>query len=411
MKPELAFTLFLTSLSLPANAYPGFATIRGRTVPLQSYPYPPTRRSSFVGPQLERRAAAPYNPSFPYLGARNGLPATGGGGIDVPAEGDDAHKFTAPGPNDIRGPCPGMNAAANHNFISHDGIVTFSELMDAQQNVYNVGYDLALFLATLEVVEGGDLITQKVSIGREATSQTAPPLLPPLGPEGGFNAHNKFEADVSLTRNDYYLSPINDNFNFNGTLFKYMTDYAQQTSHGLYDRQAMMAYTAERYRQSLADNGQFFYGPKAVILIGAATFLYELFPDHGIEGPPEFRWISSFFGARNDSSALGGFKYVPERIPDDWHNRRQPYTLALVVAEIVQFLIANPQYNIFGGNVGRGNFIPLNYGAIKNGKLGGDNPPTTKDVLCLLYQLATDSTPTSVDGLLQKTVGQPPAQL
>ncbi|KAG9085230.1 hypothetical protein FRC07_013429, partial [Ceratobasidium sp. 392] len=224
MKAELFSALFLASMSLPANAYPGFATIGGRTVPL----YPPARRSSFVGPQPERRAAAPYNPSFPYLGARNGLPATGGGGIDVPAEGDDAHKFTAPGPNDIRGPCPGMNAAANHNFISHDGIATFSELMDAQQNMYNVGYDLA------------------VSIGREATSQTAPPLLPPLGPEGGFNAHNKFEADVSLTRNDYYLSPTNDNFKFNGTLFKYMTDYAQQFGGGLYNRQALMAYTAER---------------------------------------------------------------------------------------------------------------------------------------------------------------------
>ncbi|KAG9106303.1 hypothetical protein FRC07_008877, partial [Ceratobasidium sp. 392] len=251
MKAELLSALFLASLSAPVNAYPGFASISGRTVPL----YPPGRRSSFVGPQPERRAAAPFNPSFPYLGAKNGLPATGGGGIDVPAEGDNAHQFTAPGPNDIRGPCPGMNAAANHNFISHDGIAAFTELMDAQQNVYNVGYDLAasivyypifVFLAALSIVEEGDIITQKVSIGREATSQTAPPLIPPLGPEGGFNAHNKFEADVSLTRNDYYLSPTNDNFKFNGTLFKYMTDYAQQFGGGLYNRQALMAYTAER---------------------------------------------------------------------------------------------------------------------------------------------------------------------
>jgi hypothetical protein len=66
--------------------------------------------------------------------------------------------------------------------------------------------------------------------------------------------------------------------------------------------------------------------PKAVILIGAATFLYELFPDHGIEGYvaldggkilklmvgrlPEFEWISAFFGAKNNSKALGGFQCV-----------------------------------------------------------------------------------------------------
>jgi hypothetical protein len=65
-------------------------------------------------------------------------------------------------------------------------------------------------------------------------------------------------------------------------------------------------------------------------------------------------------------------RHVPERIPNgmtrlvntrsnatdliwcvDWHNRRQPYTLALLAPEIVAFLVANPQYNIFGGNVGK----------------------------------------------------------
>lgn len=77
MKLQLAPALLLASLSLPANAYPGFASIRGRSVPLSSYPE--SKRSGFAGPQPKRRAAAPYNPRFPYLGARNGLPATGGG--------------------------------------------------------------------------------------------------------------------------------------------------------------------------------------------------------------------------------------------------------------------------------------------------------------------------------------------
>ena len=62
--------------------------------------------------------AAPFNPLFPYTGATNGLPGTGIGGVQVPAPGDTAHYFTPPGPNDIRGPCPGMNTAANHNVSS-----------------------------------------------------------------------------------------------------------------------------------------------------------------------------------------------------------------------------------------------------------------------------------------------------
>jgi hypothetical protein len=57
--------------------------------------------------------AAAYNPKYPYTGARNGLPGTGKGGIKVPADEDKAHEFRAPTANDIRGPCPGMNTAAN----------------------------------------------------------------------------------------------------------------------------------------------------------------------------------------------------------------------------------------------------------------------------------------------------------
>jgi hypothetical protein len=59
--------------------------------------------------------AARFDTKFPYTGSINGLPGTGVGGIRVPAPDDTAHKFTPPGPNDIRGPCPGLNAAANHN--------------------------------------------------------------------------------------------------------------------------------------------------------------------------------------------------------------------------------------------------------------------------------------------------------
>jgi len=48
--------------------------------------------------------AAAWDPKFPYSGAKNGLPGTGKGGYQVPMPGDEAHKFIAPGPNDIRGP-------------------------------------------------------------------------------------------------------------------------------------------------------------------------------------------------------------------------------------------------------------------------------------------------------------------
>jgi hypothetical protein len=48
--------------------------------------------------------AAAWDPKFPYNYAKNGLPGKGLGGYQVPMPGDEAHKFIAPGPNDIRGP-------------------------------------------------------------------------------------------------------------------------------------------------------------------------------------------------------------------------------------------------------------------------------------------------------------------
>jgi len=103
----------------------------------------------------------------------------------------------------------GLNTAANHNFLSHDGITNFTELVDAQQNVYGVGYDLAVLLATLGVGLDGDPVTTKLSIGCDATSRTA---LTGTGAELGLDGHNKFEGDTSLTRNDYFTGEASDHF-------------------------------------------------------------------------------------------------------------------------------------------------------------------------------------------------------
>jgi hypothetical protein len=47
------------------------------------------------------------------------------------------HQFIAPGPNDKRGPCPGLNAAANHGFLPRSGITTI-----AQSKLFLVAYIL-----------------------------------------------------------------------------------------------------------------------------------------------------------------------------------------------------------------------------------------------------------------------------
>ncbi|MCJ1471352.1 hypothetical protein MMC07_010000 [Pseudocyphellaria aurata] len=327
------------------------------------------------------RGAAPYTSQYPYTGAKNGVPGSEVGGISVPAPGDTAHQYEPPGPNDIRGACPGLNALANHHFLSHDGITTFTELVDAQQNVFNIDYEFSTLLAVALITFTGDPITQKVSIGCDATSRTAA-LGSLLGREGGLSSHGKLESDASLTRNDYFLSPSGDNYSFNGTLFAMM----QQTCQGNFDRDCMALYKYQRYTQSLADNGNFFFGPFTLIFYVAATLLYELLPNFGNEGTPDLATISSFFGAESDGQ--GGFRFNGgERIPPNWHNRRTPHTTVIAASGILDLYLAHPV--LLGGKTSSGSFDALNFGSIKDGKIPAD--PAT--VLCLLYQIVTEFVP------------------
>jgi hypothetical protein len=41
------------------------------------------------------------------------------------------HAWKAPGEHDQRGPCPGLNALANHGYLPHNGIGTLDQFIDA----------------------------------------------------------------------------------------------------------------------------------------------------------------------------------------------------------------------------------------------------------------------------------------
>ncbi|THV43716.1 hypothetical protein BGAL_1034g00010 [Botrytis galanthina] len=333
--------------------------------------------------------------SYPYNGAKNGLAGKGKGGYQVPAPGDTDHQFIAPKSTDIRGPCPVLNAAANHNFLARDGITTYNELVDAQQNLYNVGYELANLLAVLGLtLTDGDIVTEKLSIGCDATSRTY--FLPGTGgSEPGLNAHNKFEADTSLTRNDHFLAD-GDNYSFNGTLFGMMTE----TTSGNYNRDGLAKYRAQRYKQSLKDNPNFYFGPASLLLFGAASFLYELMPSGTKNYTPDYHTISSFFGAKQNSD--GSYSFTgEERIPDNWTNRATPYSHTDATNEILALYLQEPV--LFGGATGNGGFDLINFGAIKNGTLIAT--PGSLEASCLLYQLATQNIPSSLNSVFTPSIG------
>ncbi|KAL3426484.1 hypothetical protein PVAG01_03275 [Phlyctema vagabunda] len=336
--------------------------------------------------------AVPISNAFPYNGAKGGVPGTGVGGYQVPAPGDTDHQFVAPTDTDIRGPCPGLNAAANHGFLARDGVTNYTELIDAVQNVYNMGYDLANFLAVFSIfIADGDLVTTKLSIGCDATTRTSiDPML--TGSEPGLDGHNKFEADTSLTRDDYFLGD-GDNFSFNGTLFAMMTE----TTGGNFDFQGLSEFRYQRYVQSRLDNPQLFFGPLGTFTFGAASFVYELFPSGTDEYQPNLQNTAAFFGAKQQSD--GTWSHIPERIPDNWTSRATPYTLLDVALQILDMYAVHPVG--FGGNI-NGSFVGLDFPPyIQGGNLIASKP---SDVACLLYQLVAGPIPSSFNGFITPTV-------
>ena len=169
----------------------------------------------------------------------------------------------------------------------------------------------------------------------------------------------------------------------------------QSTCQGNFNRDNLALYRYQRYQQSLAENGNFYFGPKEVLLFGAASFLYELFPSFGPAGTPDLPTISSFFGAQSDGK--GGYTFNnQEKIPGNWYNRKAPFTITDAAVEVVAQYLEYPV--LFGGNVGQNNFDALNFGAdFKNGQFSA----TAQNVLCLLYQFATDNVPSSLSGVLE----------
>ncbi|KAF8850484.1 hypothetical protein BDZ45DRAFT_809121 [Acephala macrosclerotiorum] len=150
----------------------------------------------------------PVNDKFQYNGAKGGKPSRRQGGYLVPDPEDLDHQFIAPTDQDIRGLCPGLNAAPNRGNI---------HLINDACRLANLSI----------VVADGDVLITKVSIDCNTTTRTANPLSI-QGSEPGLDGHNKFEGDVSSTRDGYFLGK-GDNFSFNGTLFGMMAETTNGT--------------------------------------------------------------------------------------------------------------------------------------------------------------------------------------
>lgn len=280
-----------------------------------------------------------------------------------------------------------MNMFANHGFIARDGITNFKESVDACQNVFNMDWELATIITLIATVLGdGDVISQKFSIGCDATDRTASVKLL-SGAQPGLNGHGNFEVDASMSRDDYFLNE-GDVATLNGSLFSQMVEI----SGGDFTQSHISKMKHTRWQQSKDNNPNFFFGPIGLISYAASAFLPELYGDGN---SADLHTVATFFGVGQQED--GSWKYGHnESIPENWYAREKAYGVVGVVENFLKMYLENPV--LFGGNTAEGHFDAINFGAIKDGKIDADI--SVDDTLCLIYQLLLFPLPGLANGVL-----------
>ncbi|KAJ4483602.1 Chloroperoxidase [Lentinula aciculospora] len=97
---------------------------------------------------------------------------------------DGKHAFIAPGPGDVRSPCPALNTLANHGYINRSGKwISASSMISSLTSIYHLSLPLATTLVAGGMFCCGGGIVQGISLDALA-------------------AHNKIEHDASLVHDD-----------------------------------------------------------------------------------------------------------------------------------------------------------------------------------------------------------------
>jgi len=310
------------------------------------------------------------------------------------------HEYVAPSGDDLRGPCPGLNAFANHNFLPHDGYATIQQFIDVTEQVVGMGSDLSTFLAVYGAAIDGDLQAWSIA-GTPSLAQGGPTGI--LG-HGLVGSHNKYEGDASPTRPDLYEA---------GNDYITESDQFQELVNacrgGEITMDCLTDFRSYRNDVQIANNKYYFYGPFTGILVqpAAYTFIYRFMANHTAERPEgilNYSVLQSWFGVQGSN---GNYKAVQgtERIPDNWYRRPQayPYSIPYFMADVLNAAALHPKFLNIGGNTGTTNsFTGVDLADLTGGVFNGQTLAQGNNLGCFVYQLSAQAKPDVATGPLTK---------
>ncbi|KAI0017561.1 Cloroperoxidase [Xylariomycetidae sp. FL0641] len=185
-------------------------------------------------------------------------------------------EWKAPGPADVRGPCPMLNTLANHGYLPHSGKdITENMTIAVLTQVLNLGADLATYLHE-------EAVTTNPSPNATTFS-----LL-------NLQAHDVLEHDASLSRADWNLG---SNYLFNETVYAETRSY--WTTPNITLQQAADAQAA-RLNTSQATNPAFSMSNLgANFALGESAGYMLVFSNPGSKDPLNLNasreWVEYFF--------------------------------------------------------------------------------------------------------------------
>lgn len=348
----------------------------------------------------KREEPAPRSPTF-----KSGRPNTGASGpaltfsaldqlVDVSS--GSGHEFQSPRTGDIRGQCPGLNAAANHGFIPRNGLLTTADTVQGLGEAYSMSPDLALFLAVVSTALAGDPVSNRWSIGGKFTPTI--PIFPATGIAG---THNQYEGDASIVRGDAYLNNGNVGV-FQMRSWEHLHQLAEE-----YTLDEMAAQSDYVTRWSILNNPYYFSGAFSGMVAPAAhNFVVNFMSNHSAENPSGFLTrdvLKSFFAVSGDVPGQFVHNRGQERIPDNWYKR--PFSNAYNIPEVLLDVQTNnamyPGIVRIGGNTGTTNsfagvdLTDLTGGAFNAGDLADGNKAA-----CFLLQASMAGLPDISNPLL-----------
>ncbi|KAJ7476614.1 Cloroperoxidase [Mycena latifolia] len=185
------------------------------------------------------------------------------------------HVWIAPGPDDQRSPCPGLNTLANHGYLPRSGQnFTIPDVMDAALEAFNVNWDTILIAAKF------GLLTQN-NVESELTMS--------LGP---LSLHNAVEHDASLSRNDFG-DGTGDNVHFNETVFAMLAN--ANPGVNFYNASSAAAVQFARLADSIATNPFIVNTQKEFVLRSRESGLYLSIFGNPLTGVAPKNFVQIFF--------------------------------------------------------------------------------------------------------------------